>query len=143
MKWAIYVRKRILAVSLVGAAAAIMAAMPYGMASAADAETGPSVPPPRMERRMGPGPAVSPQAKLAFSHRVQQMVRDGKLTSDQALKLNKEMQRFQKKQRKERRQFMESLSDRTGIDQDTLKEIFAPPQRNHMMKHHDTEDWDN
>ncbi len=142
MKWATYVRKRILAVSLVSAAAAIMAAMPYGIASAADAETGPSVPPPRMERRMGPGPAVMPQAKLAFSHRIQQMVRDGKLTSDQALKLNKEMQRFQKKQRKERRQFMESLPDKTGIDQDTLKEIFTPPQRDHMMKHHDTADWD-
>lgn len=40
MKWMTYARKKMFAVTLVGAAAAIMAAIPYGMASAADAEAG-------------------------------------------------------------------------------------------------------
>lgn len=133
MKWILEIRKKLVAASLVGAAAAIVAAVPYGMASAADAETGASMPPPRMERRMGPGPAVMPQQKkLAVSHRVQQMVRDGRITSDQAFKLNEEIKRFQHKQHKERRKFITSLPDKTGIDRDTLKEIFAPPQRKHM-----------
>lgn len=143
MKWILEIRKKLVAASLVGAAAAIVAAVPYGMASAADAETGASMPPPKMERRMGPGPAVMPQQKLAVSHRVQQMVRDGRITSDQAFKLNEEMKRFQHKQRKEQRKFITSLPDKTGIDEDTLKEIFAPPQRGHTMKHPDAADWDN
>ncbi len=142
MKWILEIRKKLVAASLVGAAAAIVAAVPYGMASAADAETGASMPPPRMERRMGPGPVVMQQPKLAVSHRVQQMVRDGRITADQAFKLNEEIKRFQNKQRKEQRKFITSLPDKIGIDQDTLKEIFAPPQRRHMTNHHDAEDWD-
>ena len=51
MKWILEIRKKLVAASLVGAAAAIVAAVPYGMASAADAETGASMPPPKMERR--------------------------------------------------------------------------------------------
>lgn len=142
MKWILEIRKKMVALSLVGAAAAIMAAVPYGMASAADAETGASMPPPKMERPMGPGPAMMPQQKLAFSHRVQQMVRDGRITSDQAFKLNDEMKRFQRRQHKERQKFIESLPDRTGIDQDTLKEIFMPPRHDGNMRHHDRTDCD-
>lgn len=143
MKWILEIRKKMVALSLVGAAAAIMAAVPYGMASAADAETGASMPPPRMERPMGPGLAVMPQQKLAVSHRVQQMVRDGRITSDQAFKLNEEMKRFQRRQHKERRKFIESLPDRTGIDQDTLKEIFMPPRHDADKRHpyRDDRDW--
>lgn len=142
MKWILEIRKKMVALSLVGAAAAIMAAVPYGIASAADAETGASMPPPKMERPMGPGPAMMPQQKLAFSHRVQQMVRDGRITSDQAFKLNDEMKRFQRRQHKERQKFIESLPDRTGIDQDTLKEIFMPPRHDGNMRHHDRTDCD-
>lgn len=142
MKWILEIRKKMVALSLVGAAAAIMAAVPYGIASAADAETGASMPPPTMERPMGPGPAMMPQQKLAFSHRVQQMVRDGRITSDQAFKLNDEMKRFQRRQHKERQKFIESLPDRTGIDQDTLKEIFMPPRHDGNMRHHDRTDCD-
>ena len=142
MKWILEIRKKMVTLSLVGAAAAIMAAVPYGIASAADAETGASMPPPKMERPMGPGPAMMPQQKLAFSHRVQQMVRDGRITSDQAFKLNDEMKRFQRRQHKERQKFIESLPDRTGIDQDTLKEIFMPPRHDGNMRHHDRTDCD-
>lgn len=142
MKWILEIRKKMVTLSLVGAAAAIMAAVPYGIASAADAETGASMPPPKMERPMGPGPAMMPQQKLAVSHRVQQMVRDGRITSDQAFKLNDEMKRFQRRQHKERQKFIESLPDRTGIDQDTLKEIFMPPRHDGNMRHHDRTDCD-
>lgn len=98
--------------------------------------------PPRMERHMGPDPAMRPSPKLAVSHRVQQLVKDGKITSDQAMKLNEEMQRFQRKQQKERKKFMKSLPDKTGIDKDTLKEIFTSPQRNHKMRYQDKNDHD-
>lgn len=117
-------RKKIIALAFTGAAAMLITAVPNAQVSAAD------IRPPR--------PAAMQQAHyLAYSHRLQDMVRDGKISEQQALKLNKAVKKFHAKQAQDRKRFMKSLPERTGISQDTLKELFAPPRG-----HRDRDDWD-
>lgn len=142
MKKTIEWKKKIMAMTFVGAAAAILVSVPFADASAAD------VPPaPPAYTQQGSGPAMMPpqgqgfhHPKMAFSHRIQDMVREGKITDQQALDLNKEMDKFEKNkrkanekfheaQRKEHQKFIDSLPSKTGISETTLKEIFTPPAR--------------
>ena len=87
-------RKKLASFALVGAAAAVMTVMPNSQASAADMRPGPP-PPPHRIGMAGPGF----HGTFDFSHRVQDMVRDGKITQDQAFKLYDEMERFERKGR--------------------------------------------
>lgn len=122
-------RKKLASFALVGAAAAVMTVMPNSQASAADMRPGPP-PPPHRIGMAGPGF----HGTFDFSHRVQAMVRDGKITQDQAFKLYDEMERFERKGQRDHRRFMHKLPERTGISEDTLKELFAPPQRGQKFR---------
>lgn len=124
-------RKKMASLALAGVAAAFIAAAPSGMASAADMR---NTPPPPPQRIGAPGPALG-HGTFAFSHRIQAMVRDGKITQEQAFKLNDAVKRFEKKQGKERRKFMKNLPEQTGISEDTLKELFAPPKKRPAPPH--------
>lgn len=130
--------KTIRPIALAGAAVAIMAASPYALAQAYDG--GPGMPPPqRLEQRQG----HMIQQKMDFSRRLQAMVADGRVTRDQALKLQNLLRRQQKRQQenaREQRRFMESLPDKTGISADTLRELLMPPQRPDGPRHHDRYD---
>lgn len=108
--------------ALAGAAVAIMAASPF-MAQAYDGGPG-MAPPSHADRQL-----QQTYMKVGFSHRLQAMVADGKITKDQALKLQRLMDKEQDRQRRDHRRFVESLPEKTGISEDTLKELFAPPQR--------------
>lgn len=128
-------RKKLMSASVIGAAAAFMAVAPYMTASAADMNDrrpGPPPPPFRAEEpgpgpaMMGPGPIVK---GFGFSHRVQAMVRDGKITAEQAMKLNRELDKYERRQAKAHKKFVRELPEKTGISEDTLKELFAPPKR--------------
>lgn len=121
-------RKKLASFALVSAAAAVMTVMPNSQASAADMRPGP--PPPHRIGMAGPGF----HSTFDFSHRVQAMVRDGKITQDQAFKLYDEMKRFERKGQRDHRRFMHKLPERTGISEDTLKELFAPPKRDKTFK---------
>lgn len=122
-------RKKLASFALVGATAAVMTVMPNSQASAADMRPGPP-PPPHRIGMAGPGF----HSTFDFSHRVQAMVRDGKITQDQAFKLYDEMKRFERKGQRDHRRFMHKLPERTGISEDTLKELFAPPKRDKTFK---------
>lgn len=135
--WQQLKRKTIRPIALAGAAVAIMAASPYAMAEAHDG--GPGMTPQRLEQRQG----QMIQRKMDFSRRLQAMVADGRVSRDQALKLQNLLSRHQKKQQenaREQRRFMESLPDKTGISEDTLRELFAPPQYPDGPRHRDRYD---
>lgn len=114
--------------ALAGAAFAIMAASPAAVSEAYD-----NRPPQHMEQMMPPAGS----AKLGFSHRLQAMVADGKITKDQAFKLQHELDKFHQKQQKDREHFMEKLPDKTGISESTLKEIMTPPHPMRAEQRHD------
>lgn len=143
MKWNELLHKKMISAAVLGAVVCIASA-PYTMVSAQDAEA--MLPMPPMEVQ-GPQPGFGPgHGKFAFSHRIQQMVRDGKITDDQATKLMDAMKKFHKRQMREHREFMDSLPDKTGISEDTLKEIFVRPQRPPMPpqdRHDHDHDGDN
>lgn len=112
---------------LSGAAFAIMAASPVAVTHAYDAETGATRrPPQRLEQQQGLGMV---QQKVRFSHRLQDMVGSGKITKDQALKLQRELERFHERQQRNRERFIQNLPEKTGIAEDTLKELFQPPRK--------------
>lgn len=121
-------RKKLASFALVGAAAAVMTVMPNSQASAADMRPGP--PPPHRVGMTGP----SFHGTFDFSHRVQDMVREGKITQDQAFKLYDEMDRFERRGHRDHKRFMRSLPDKTGISDATLKELFAPPKKDKKFK---------
>lgn len=106
-----------------------MTVMPNSQASAADMRPGPP-PPPHRIGMAGPGF----HGTFDFSHRVQAMVRDGKITQDQAFKLYDEMDRFERRGHRDHKRFMRSLPDKTGISDATLKELFAPPKKDKKFK---------
>ena len=60
--------------------------------------------------------------------RIDQMVQQGKITSDQADKLKTALKDFQEKQHKERQQFLKSLPDKTGISEETLRDVLVQPR---------------
>lgn len=123
-------KKTLRPLALVGAAFAIMAASPYTLAHAYDG-------------RPGPRPAYGDQQlrqtyqKVGFSHRLQAMVADGKITKDQALRLQKLMAKEEDRQQRSHRRFVESLPEKTGISEDTLRELFAPPRNDRRHGHWD------
>ncbi len=123
-EYAIYLEKNMHALSISGAAFAIIAASPVAVSHAYDAETGATRrPPQRVEQRSDLGQVAM---KVRFSHHLQAMVADGKITKDQAFKLQNELDRFHERQQKDRQRFMDRLPEKTGISEDTLQELFAP-----------------
>ncbi|MBS5581280.1 MAG: hypothetical protein KHX20_01640 [Megasphaera sp.] len=90
---------------------------------AADATSGASTMPPQRQEDPMAG-RVNP-----IDHNIDTLVQEGKITQDQATKLKKACQDFQKKEQKDHQAFEKSLPSKTGIDESTLKEIFKRPQR--------------
>ena len=119
--------KKILASVLAGSAVLTFAVAPYMPVSANDDTTTQ----PKMETISKDGPHRLGAKNTKFNERINQMVKNGKLTSEQATKLKNAMEEFKHQQQEARKDFMKSLPDKTGISQDTLKEIFRKPA------HHD------
>ena len=98
---------------------------PFTIAQAADttdAAAGASTRP-KMTRQMPPiHPGIGQNA------RIDRMVQQGKITSEQANKLKKAIADFREKEAKDHQKFMKSLPNKTGISEETLREIMAPPR---------------
>lgn len=116
-------QRRTLAAVLAGTAAVMIGVAPFTVAQAADttdAAAGASTRP-QMIRQMPPiHPGIGQNA------RIDRMVQQGKITSEQADKLKKAIADFREKEAKDHQKFMKSLPDKTGISEETLREIMAP-----------------
>lgn len=118
-------QRRTLAAVLAGTAAVMIGVAPFTIAQAADttdAAAGASTRP-KMIRQMPPiHPGIGQNA------RIDRMVQQGKITSEQADKLKKAIADFREKEAKDHQKFMKSLPDKTGISEEMLREIMAPPR---------------
>lgn len=118
-------QRRTLAAVLAGTAAVMIGVAPFTIAQAADttdAAAGASTRP-KMTRQMPPiHPGIGQNA------RIDRMVQQGKITSEQANKLKKAITDFREKEAKDHQKFMKSLPNKTGISEETLREIMAPPR---------------
>lgn len=118
-------QRRTLAAVLAGTAAVMIGVAPFTIAQAADttdAAAGASTRP-KMTRQMPPiHPGIGQNA------RIDRMVQQGKITSEQANKLKKAIADFREKEAKDHQKFMKSLPNKTGISEETLREIMAPPR---------------
>jgi len=118
-------QRRTLAAVLAGTAAVMIGVVPFTIAQAADttdAAAGASTRP-KMTRQMPPiHPGIGQNA------RIDRMVQQGKITSEQANKLKKAIADFREKEAKDHQKFMKSLPNKTGISEETLREIMAPPR---------------
>lgn len=118
-------QRRTLAAVLAGTAAVMIGVAPFTIAQAADATdaaAGASTRP-KMTRQMPPiHPGIGQNA------RIDRMVQQGKITSEQANKLKKAIADFREKEAKDHQKFMKSLPNKTGISEETLREIMAPPR---------------
>ena len=118
-------QRRTLAAVLAGTAAVMIGVAPFTIAQAADttdAAAGASTRP-KMIRQMPPiHPGIGQNA------RIDRMIQQGKITSEQADKLKKAIADFREKEAKDHQKFMKSLPDKTGISEETLREIMAPPR---------------
>ena len=118
-------QRRTLAAVLAGTAAVMIGVAPFTIAQAADTTdvaAGASTRP-KMTRQMPPiHPGIGQNA------RIDRMVQQGKITSEQANKLKKAIADFREKEAKDHQKFMKSLPNKTGISEETLREIMAPPR---------------
>lgn len=118
-------QRRTLAAVLAGTAAVMIGVAPFTIAQAADttdAAAGASTRP-KMTRQMPPiHPGIGQNACI------DRMVQQGKITSEQANKLKKAIADFREKEAKDHQKFMKSLPNKTGISEETLREIMAPPR---------------
>jgi polyhydroxyalkanoate synthesis regulator phasin len=128
MKIQYNLKKKVLAGVLAGTAAVMLMAAPYMPVSASNDTAKAESYAAEMQHPGGPGM----HKNNGFKDRLAQMVKDGKITQDQADKLSSSMKAFREKQKQERKDWMEQLPNETGISQDTLKTIFRP-QHKHMM----------
>lgn len=110
-------QNKVVAVALAGAAAFTLGTAPLALASEPAAAAGSET---RAQRKMPPLRPFRPD------FRINQMVKEGKITQEQADKLKKALSDFQAKQAKERQKFMKSLPGKTGISEATLREIMMP-----------------
>ena len=113
---------KVTAAALTGAALFTLGTAPLALA-AEPAETAGSEA--RVQHHMPPMRPFQPD------FRIKQMVKEGKITQEQAEKLKKAMADFQEKQAKERQKFMKSLPGKTGISEATLRELMVPPRFRH------------
>lgn len=123
--------KKVMAVTLAGSAAFTLGAAPLAMAAEpaetaaeAPAETG-------TEARASWPEHMPPMRPFQPDFRIKKLVKEGKITQEQADKLKKAFADFQEKQAKERQKFMKSLPGKTGISESTLRELMAPPRFRH------------
>lgn len=115
-------QRRTLAAVLAGTAAVMIGVAPAQAADTTDAAAGASTRP-KMTRQMPPiHPGIGQNA------RIDRMVQQGKITSEQANKLKKAIADFREKEAKDHQKFMKSLPNKTGISEETLREIMAPPR---------------
>ena len=118
-------QRRTLAAVLAGTAAVMIGVAPFTIAQAADttdAAAGASTRP-KMTRQMPPiHPGIGQNA------RIDRMVQQGKITSEQANKLKKAIADFREKEAKDHQKFMKRLPNKTGISEETLREIMTPPR---------------
>lgn len=114
-------RRKVAAITLAGAAAAILITAPYLFVSADDTASA--------SKNAGTTQQTSqmshPQGNM--ENHIQEYVTNGKITSEQAAKLQKALQEQHQKNKENHDKFMKELPDETGISEDTLKEIMKRP----------------
>lgn len=115
-------QNKVLTVTLAGTAAFAMGTASLALASELAAADGSET---CAQRQMTPLRPFRPD------FRINQMVKEGKITQEQADKLKKALADFQEKQAKGRQKFMKSLPSKTGISEATLRELMAPPRFRH------------
>lgn len=120
-------QKKFLAVTLAGTAAFTLGAAPLAMA-AEPAETASETTAEARAPRPGHMPPMRP---FQPDFRINKMVKEGKITQEQADKLKKAIADFQEKQAKERKKFMKGLPGKTGISKSTLRELMVPRRFRH------------
>lgn len=125
-------RKKMAAITLVGASAAILIAAPYAFVSAEDTTTA-VMPCDVAVQHMGP---MHQGMRFDMDNRIHQYVTNGKITSEQADKLEKAMQEQFQKQQKNREDFIKNLPGKTGISESTLNEIMRPGAGMHRNFRH-------
>ena len=117
-------KQKIMAGLLASAAAAIIMAVPYISVSANNSVTGPMAGTDQVsqgQHRMGSNHCDS------FHERITAMVTEGKITQEQADKLENVIQEHTNQLIKEREVWIQHLPDKTGISEQIIKEIFARP----------------
>lgn len=123
--------KKLAAVTLAGAAAFTLGAASLVLA-AEPAETETEAPAATGTEARAPRPGhMPPMRPFQPDFRIKKMVKEGKITQEQADKLKKAFADFQEKQAKERQKFMKSLPGKTGISESTLRELMVPPRFRH------------
>lgn len=113
------IERKFSAALLAGAAVAVLAAVPFTSSFAADTDNPPAPP------MMG-APRENMAHQADKDKHIDDMVTAGKLTSEQGEKLKAALKEFSAKQRSERKAFFDSLPNKTGISESTLKEVFRP-----------------
>lgn len=108
---------------LMGTATVLVSLSSVLPVEAADAAAGASMMPTQRQERSLEG------RKNPIDHKIDRFVQEGKLTQEQATKLKKECQDFQKKEQRNHQTFEKNLPSKTGIDENTLKELFKRPKR--------------
>ena len=114
-------RRKIAAITLAGAAAAILITAPYAFVSADDTTSA------SQNAGMTQQTSQMPHPQFNMENHIQQYVTSGKITSEQAAKLQKALQEQHQKNKTDHEKFMKELPDKTGISEDTLKEIMKRP----------------
>lgn len=125
-------KKKVLSGLLAGTAAVMLMASPYMPVSAYDTTTAQTQQAATEEGAPGPHDGHQKGPQQAMTERIATMVKNGKITQDQADKLEVSMKAFHEKQGQEMKAWRDNLPNETGISQDTLKEIFKRPHHQRM-----------
>jgi polyhydroxyalkanoate synthesis regulator phasin len=112
-------RRKLAAITLTGAAAAMLIVAPYAFSFAADSSVPDSTTSASQQMRKMP----PPQGNL--KNRIQQYVNDGKITNEQADKLQAALKDQHNTEQKNHEKFMKNLPGKTGISENTLKDILT------------------
>jgi len=130
MKTTLALRQKLLTTVLTGTAVAVLATASFIPVSANDDSA---------SGLNTPMTAAAPVHHNPMQHRIAVMIRDGKITQDQADSLHAAMQEFHQQMKADHQKFMAQLPDKTGIDAAVLKEILPPMhhhgQPGHMKQH--------
>ncbi|SDN48629.1 hypothetical protein SAMN05660299_02788, partial [Megasphaera paucivorans] len=113
MKTTLALRQKLLTTVLTGTAVAVLATASFIPVSANDDSA---------SGLNTPMTAAAPVHHNPMQHRIAVMIRDGKITQDQADSLHAAMQEFHQQMKADHQKFMAQLPDKTGIAAAVLKE---------------------
>jgi polyhydroxyalkanoate synthesis regulator phasin len=122
-------KQKVMASVLAGTAAAILMAAPFMPVSANDSNN--AQPSAYTESADGGQHKAPINRHNFFNEKLTKMVNAGTITQDQADKLKAAMKEHKDQVKADHDAWMKSLPDKTGISEQTLKQIFAHPKR-HM-----------